>query len=117
MTLVLLVMLAPAHLEDLHLFAAAVADDGCLHCHTRNDGLTQTDAFAFPDQEHLVENDCCAHVRRYLFYLDIFAGGNLVLLAAGFYDRVHGKLLGVVVSANTAANDDRGRGKPYILTL
>jgi hypothetical protein len=30
-----------------------------------------------------------AHVRRYLFYLEFFAGGNLVLLAAGFYDRVH----------------------------
>ena len=33
--------------------------------------------------------DLLADVRRNLFYLDLFAGSNLVLLAAGFYDRVH----------------------------
>ncbi|MBS0449195.1 MAG: hypothetical protein JSR59_25010 [Proteobacteria bacterium] len=30
-----------------------------------------------------------ANVRSNLFYLDLFAGSNLVLLATGFYDRVH----------------------------
>jgi hypothetical protein len=30
-----------------------------------------------------------ANVRSDLFYFDFFAGCNLVLLATGFYDRVH----------------------------
>ena len=65
-------------------------DDGRLDRRAGDDGLTQTDAFAFADHQHLIENDFRADVRRYLFYLEFFAGGNLVLLAAGFYDRVHG---------------------------
>ena len=85
----LLVVLAAAHLEDVHLVAAPVRDDGGLDGRARDDGLTQTDALAFADHQHLIEHDFCAHVRRYLFYLEFFAGGNLVLLAAGFYDRVH----------------------------
>jgi hypothetical protein len=51
--------------------------------------LTETDAFAFADHQHLIEDHFRAHVRRYLFYFEFFAGGNLILLAAGFYDRVH----------------------------
>ena len=38
--------------------------------------------------EYLIENHICAHIRRYLFYFEFLAGGNLVLLATGFYDRV-----------------------------
>ena len=52
-------------------------------------GLAEPDAVAVADHQHLVEDHFRAHVRRYLFYLEFFAGGNLVLLAAGFYDRVH----------------------------
>ena len=88
MPLVLLVMLAPAHLENLHLFAATLRDNRGRDRCTCNDGLTQTDALAFTDHQHLVENHTRAHIRRYLFYFEFFAGGNLVLLAAGFYDRV-----------------------------
>ena len=51
--------------------------------------LPETDAVALADHEHLVEDHFRAHVRRYLFYLEFFAGGDLVLLATGFYDRVH----------------------------
>ena len=92
MALVLLVMLAAAHLEDLHLFAATVRDDRCRHRRAGDGGLTQTDAFAFSDHQHLIENHICAHIRRYLFYFEFLTGGNLVLLAAGFYDRVHERL-------------------------
>jgi len=37
----------------------------------------------------LIQDNLSANVCRYLFYFDFFAGGNSVLLAAGFYDRVH----------------------------
>src|SRR5690348_15525289 len=89
MPLVLLIMLATAHLEDLHLLAAAVRHDRGFHGGAGDYGLTETDAFAFADHQYLIEDHFRAHVRRYLFYLEFFAGGNLVLLAAGFYDRVH----------------------------
>src|SRR5512147_3060836 len=72
------VVLAPAHLEDPDLVAAPVRDDRRLDRRARDGGLPETDAFAFADHEHLIEHDFCAHVRRYLFYLEFFAGGNLV---------------------------------------
>ena len=75
--------------ELVAVLAATLRDDRCLHRRTGDGGLTETDAFAFADHEHLIEDYFRAHVRRYLFYLEFFAGGNLVLLAAGFYDRVH----------------------------
>ena len=42
------------------------------------------------DEQYLIENDLAANVCRYLFYLEFFAGGNAILLASGFYDRIHG---------------------------
>ena len=44
---------------------------------------------AVADGQHLVDRDLLADVRSNLFYLDLFAGSNPVLLATGFYDRVH----------------------------
>ena len=41
------------------------------------------------DHQDLIEDNLSANVCRYLFYFDFFAGGNSILLAAGFYDRVH----------------------------
>src|SRR5690242_2762472 len=80
MALMLLVMLAPPHLENRHLVGATVRDDDGLDRRAGDGGLTQTDALAFPDHQDLIEHDFRAHVRRYLFYLEFFAGGNLVLL-------------------------------------
>ena len=37
----------------------------------------------------MIQDNLSANVCRYLFYFDFLAGGNSVLLAAGFYDRVH----------------------------
>ena len=45
---------------------------------------------AFADQQYLIEHDFRANRRGQLLDLQFFAGGNLVLLAAGFYDRIHG---------------------------
>ena len=89
MPLVLLIMLAAAHLEDPDLLAAAMRDDGGLDRRARDVRLAQANRLALADHQHLIQDDFRAHVRRYLFYLEFFAGRNLVLLAAGFYDRVH----------------------------
>src|SRR6185503_3616499 len=98
MSLRLLVVLAPAQLEDLHLRAAAVADDRRGHFRARDQGIAELDGVAIRDHQHLVEDDLSANVCRYLFYFDFFAGGNAVLLAAGFYDRVHCGLLEIMGS-------------------
>src|SRR4029450_9502541 len=91
MALMLLVVLAPPHLENRDLIGTTVRDDDGLDRRTGNGRRTQTGAVAFADHQHLIEHDFRAHVRRYLFYFEFFAGGNLVLLAAGFYDRVDGR--------------------------
>ena len=41
------------------------------------------------DEQHLVQHDLGADVCRDLFYFQFFAGADAVLLAAGFYDRIH----------------------------
>jgi len=67
----------------------ALADDGDLDgssCHERRADL---DLLAFTDRQHLVDRDFGANFRRYLFYFDLLAGDDFVLLAASFYDRVH----------------------------
>ena len=48
---------------------------------------------AVADCQHLVDHDFLAYVRSNLFYFNFFAGSNAILLAAGFYDRVHVDLL------------------------
>jgi octaprenyl-diphosphate synthase len=45
--------------------------------------------FAFANHENLVKGDFCANCCRYLFYFQFFAADNPILLAPGFYDRVH----------------------------
>src|SRR5690349_24155804 len=93
MSLRLLVVLAAAHLEDLHLRAATVGDDRRLHFRAGDKRVTELHGVSIRDHEHLVEDDLSANVCRYLFYFDFLAGGNAILLAAGFYDRVHCGLL------------------------
>src|SRR5688572_28269618 len=89
MALRALIMLAPAHLEDLDLHAAAVAEDGGRDACSGHEWVTELHGVSVRDHEDLVEDDLSANVCRYLFYFDFLAGGNSVLLAAGFYDRVH----------------------------
>src|SRR5580765_5264057 len=61
--LMLLVVLAPAHLENRDLVAAPVADDRRLYRGAGDDRLTDPDAVALSDHQHLVEDDLRAHVR------------------------------------------------------
>src|SRR5437667_1534482 len=89
MTLPLLVVLATTHLEDAHLVMPALSQDFGHHARARHQGSPDLQVSAVTDSQHLVDRDLLANIRSNLFYLDLFAGGNLVLFAAGFYDRVH----------------------------
>jgi hypothetical protein len=66
-----------------------MGDDRAGDFRSRHEGITDLQGVAVRDHENLVEDNLSANVCRYLFYFDFFAGGNSVLLAAGFYDRVH----------------------------
>ena len=52
---------------------------------------TKLDGVASAHCEDLVESDFGSNVCRYLFYFEFFASDNFILLATGFYDRVHVK--------------------------
>ena len=56
-------------------------------------GSAHLQVAAATDGEHLIEGDFLANVRSNLFYFDLLAAGNAILLATGFYDRVHMKPL------------------------
>ena len=89
MSLVFLVMLATAHLEDLDLRPPAVGDYLGRDGGAGDDGRTDLDRFALANHEHLVEGYFRAHICRYLFYFNFFAGSDAILLAASFYNRIH----------------------------
>ncbi len=89
MALALLVVLATTQLEDAHLVVLAMSHHGGLDARARNQGSPDLQVAAVSDSQHLVDHDLLANFRSNLFYLDLFASSNLVLLATGFYDRVH----------------------------
>ena len=93
MALMLLIMLATAQLEDTHLVVLAVSHHSGLDAGAGYQGRAHLDFSAVADSQNLVDHDLLAHIRSNLFYLDFFACGNAILLAAGFYDRVHVNLL------------------------
>src|ERR1700712_2545704 len=84
--LVLLVVLAAAHLEDAHLVVLAVRHDRGFHRGTGYQGHPDLQVAAVADCENLVDGDFLADVRSNLFYFDLVAGSNTILLASGFYD-------------------------------
>ena len=90
MALTLLLVQATAHLEDLDLVVTAVGNHGALDSGASKEGGADLHGLAFAYHEDLVESDLCANVCRYLFYFEFLASGNAILLAAGFYDRIHG---------------------------
>jgi hypothetical protein len=90
MSLMLLVVFAPAHLENPDLVVTTVREHGRRDAGPGNHGRADPDRLAFTDQQNLVKRDLRPHVSRYLFYLDFFASDDTILLAAGFYHRVHG---------------------------
>ena len=89
MALMLLVMLATAHLENTHLGMPTVRNHLCRDLGTDYERSADFHRLAFADHKHLIKGDFRTYVRRYLFYFDFFASDDAILLAAGFYDRVH----------------------------
>jgi hypothetical protein len=67
----------------------ALSEHGGLDACAGNQGSPDLQVGAVSDSQYLVDHDLLANVRSNLFYLDLLACGNLVLLAAGAYDRVH----------------------------
>src|SRR5204863_8539775 len=92
MALMLLVVLAPAHLENRDLLATPVANDSCLDSGAGDDRLTDPDAVALADHQHLVEDDLRADVCDELLDPEFLARRDFVLLPAGFYNCVHAVL-------------------------
>src|SRR5574340_326814 len=86
------VMLAAAHLENEDFIAAAVGQHGRLDRGAGNHRGTHRNRLAIRDHQYLIQYDFAADVCRYLFYFEFLASGNPILLAAGFYDRIHVKL-------------------------
>src|SRR3954469_22235005 len=90
MALVLDVVLAAAKLEDLHLVAAAVAEDGRLDQRAGHERRADLDGVAAADEQHLVEGDVRADLGAERLEAELRAGLDAVLLAAGFDHCVHG---------------------------
>ncbi|KQM71226.1 hypothetical protein ASE76_08395 [Xylophilus sp. Leaf220] len=93
MALTFLIVLATAHLEDANLVVLAVGQYGDCHGCAGHQGRSDLEFSAVSDGQNLVDHDFLAYVRSNLFYFNFFAGSNAILLAAGFYDRVHVNLL------------------------
>src|SRR3990167_7529317 len=91
MALVFLVMLTTAHLENFDLIVATVRQYRSQHRCTFDQWRTKLNGVARANREYLIESDFGANVCRYLFYFEFFASDNFILLATGFYDRVHVK--------------------------
>jgi len=87
-TLTLLVVLATAHLEDADLVVTTLRQDSCFDSCASHQGRANLEFCAGADCQNLVDHDLLANVRSNLFYFNFFADSNLVLFAAGFYDRV-----------------------------
>ncbi len=92
MSLTFLIVLATAHFENADLVVLAVCHDRDTHCCAGHQGSTNLQICAVADCQNLVEHNLLAYVRSNLFYFNFFAGSNPILLAAGFYDRVHDDL-------------------------
>ncbi|KAI1696393.1 hypothetical protein Ddc_20454 [Ditylenchus destructor] len=84
MALALLVVLATTQLEDAHLVVLAMSHHGGLDAGASNQGGPDLEVRAVSDCQNLVDHDLLANFRSNLFYLDLFASSNLVLLATGF---------------------------------
>src|SRR5574343_702618 len=89
MALTLLVVLTATHLENAHLVVTTLAQNRGRNARTCHQRRTDLNGFAFADHENLVDGDLGANFCRYLFSFDFFTCDNAILLAAGFYDRVH----------------------------
>jgi hypothetical protein len=88
-TLTFLIVLATAHLEDVHFVVLAMSHHGGFDCGAGHQGRADLEFSAGSDSQNLINHDFLANVRSNLFYFNFFASDNTILFATGFYDRVH----------------------------
>ena len=89
MALTFLVMFTTTHLKDAHFVVLTVSHNSGVDACAFNQGSANFQFRAASDSKNLVDHNLLANIRSNLFYLDLFASSNFVLLATGFYDRVH----------------------------
>src|SRR5437868_9855259 len=89
MALALLVVLATAHLEDADLVVLAMADNLGADRGAGHRRRADRQAVTAANCQYLVDGDLSADFRVEQLDLDLFAGSNLVLLAASLDDCVH----------------------------
>ena len=88
MPLALLIVLATAHFENMHLVVTTMSQDSdCDRC-AGHQGRANLDFAAVANSQNLIQHEFLAHIRSNLFYFNFFARSNTILFAAGFYDRV-----------------------------
>lgn len=88
-TLTFLIVLATTHFENAHFVVLAVRNYCDRNGRAGHQGCANFQFSAVTDRQNFVEHNFLAYVRSNLFYFNFFAGSNPILLAAGFYDRVH----------------------------
>lgn len=82
-------MLAPAHFEYMHLVAAPVRHNLRLDRCAGDKRRAESDFVPVRDHQNLVDDDFGPNISHELFDFELGARCNAVLLAAGFYDRIH----------------------------
>src|SRR3954464_194514 len=84
MSLRFTVVLAAAHLENMHLIAAAVRYNFRFDRGAVDEWSSQRDVIAIGKHQHLIEDNFGPDFGRDLFHLEFCTGCNAILLAAGF---------------------------------
>jgi hypothetical protein len=89
MSLTFLIVLTTTHFKNAHFVVLAVRNYCDRYGRAGHQGRAYFDFRAVADRQNLFKHYLLAYVRSNLFYFNFFAGSNSILLAAGFYDRVH----------------------------
>src|SRR5206468_5269351 len=103
-------VLAPAQLKNHHFLTEAVSDDLRFHRGALHHGGSDIERLTVTDKEYLVEHELTAHGGGKLLDPQLLSGGNAILFAARFDDRVHANLR-VPMGKHEIIHTFSGRGK------
>src|SRR5262249_35810351 len=85
------IVLAPSHLEDLHLLAATMRENRGFHGNAGERWLPEANVRPLADEQDVAKANFRTNLGRKLFHLEFFTRGDPVLLAAALDDRIHGE--------------------------
>ena len=100
MPLTFLVVFTTTHFKNADFIVLAVSQNCDTHSCAGHQGSSNFELCAVTDRLNFIENNLLAYVRSNLFYFNFFASRNPILLAAGFYDRVHVDLFNLALQTN-----------------